>query len=84
MEGVEDMQILYGEDTDEDKVMQMANRAYSDLIFDRAWYEFDFWSWVVRIWQEPALVGSDMIRKYERKLFFTVEYGIKTLYANTL
>jgi len=76
--------IAGGEDTDEDKVIQMANRAYSDLIFDQAWYEFDFWSWVVRIWQEPALVGSDMLRKYERKLFFTVEYGFKTLYAKLI
>jgi FAD/FMN-containing dehydrogenase len=76
--------IAGGEDTDEDKIIQMASRAYSDLIFDRDWYEFDFWSWVVRIWQEPALVGSDMIRKYERKLFFTVEYGIKTLYAKLI
>jgi FAD/FMN-containing dehydrogenase len=70
-----------GEDTGEDKIIQMANRAYSELIFERAWYEFDFWSWVARVWREPALAGSNMIRKYERKLFFTVEYGFKTLYA---
>ncbi len=76
--------IAGGEDTDEDKIIQMAGRAYSDLIFDRAWYEFDFWSWVVRIWQEPPLVGSDMIRKYERKFSFTVEYGFKTLCAKLI
>ena len=76
--------IAGGEDTDEDRIIQMANRAYSDLIFDRAWYEFDFWSWVVRIWKEPALFGSNMIRKYERKLFFTVEYGFKALYAKLI
>jgi FAD/FMN-containing dehydrogenase len=73
-----------GEDTDEDKIIQMASRAYSDLIFDRTWYEFDFWSWVGRIWREPALFDSNMLRKYERKLFFTVEYGFKTLYAKLI
>ena len=72
------------DDTDEDKIIQKANRAYSDLIFDRAWYEFDFWSWVDRIWKEPAFFGSNMIRKYERKLFFTIEYGFKTLYAKLI
>jgi len=76
--------IAGGEDTEEDKIIQMANRAYSDLIFDRAWYEFDFWSWAGRIWKEPALIGSNMIRKYERKLFFTMEYGLKTLYAKLI
>ena len=72
------------EDTDEDRVIQFASRAYSDLIFDKAWYEFDFLSWVGRMWREPALIGPNMIRKYERKLFFTLEFGIKALYAKLI
>ncbi len=69
------------QNTAEDKIIAQAQRAYSELIFDKAWYEFDFAHWVGRIWKDTSFFGDGFIRKLERKLFFTLEFGFKTVYA---
>jgi len=76
--------IAGGEDTPEDKIIAQAHRAYSDLLFDEVWYVFDFWSWVEKMWGEPKFFGPDFIRKTERKVFFTLEFGFKTFYAKLI
>ena len=76
--------IAGGEDTPEDLVIRRAHRAYSDLIFELAWYEFDFGSWIGRIWSETGFFGSNFIRKLERKLSFTLEFGVKAGYAKLI
>lgn len=73
-----------GEATEEDKIITKAQRAYSDLIFDEAWYKFNFWSWVKTIWSDTSFFGHNFIRKTERKLFFTLEFGFKTIYAKLI
>lgn len=65
----------------EDVVIAQAHRAYSDLINERAWYEFGFWDWVSRIWSETRFWGEDFLRRSERKLAFTAEFTVKSLYA---
>jgi hypothetical protein len=73
-----------GEDTREDQIITAANRAYSNLIFDQAWYEFDFSAWRARIWEDTDFFGENFIRKFERKLFFSLEYGFKSFYAKLI
>lgn len=73
-----------GENTQEDEIITQAQRAYSNLIFHEAWYVFDFSSWVHRIWSETEFFGKNFIRKTERKLFFTLEFVFKTLYAKLI
>lgn len=73
-----------GKDTPEDVIIASAHRAYSDLLFDEVWYLFDFWSWVEKVWGETSFLGEDFIRKTERKLFFTLEFGFKTFYARVI
>lgn len=73
-----------GQNTEEDKLIAQAQRAYSELIFDKAWYEFDFAHWVSRIWKDTSFFGEGFIRKLERKLFFTLEFGFKTVYAKLI
>ncbi|MBV1905891.1 MAG: hypothetical protein KUG75_07430 [Pseudomonadales bacterium] len=73
-----------GEITDEDKIIMRAQRAYSDLIFDQAWYKFNFSSWIGHIWKDTDFFGSNFIRKTERKLFFSLEFGFKSLYAKLI
>ena len=70
--------------TPEDHIIKDAHRAYSELIFHKAWYEFDFANWLKKIWVEPEFFGDDFIRKFERKLFFTLEFGFKELYAGAI
>ncbi|WP_373096222.1 FAD-dependent oxidoreductase [Zhongshania sp.] len=73
-----------GEDTPEDKLIQQAHRAYSELIYDEPWYEFDFAGWGDRIWSETSLWGDHPLRKWERKLFFSAEFGFKSMYAKAI
>tara|TARA_R110002110_G_scaffold404606_1_gene623128 strand:- start:154021 stop:156459 length:2439 start_codon:yes stop_codon:yes gene_type:complete len=68
----------------EDDIIAQANRAYSNLIFYDPWYEFDFSSWVNKIWHEPDFFDKNFIRKTERKLSFSMEYGFKSLYAKLI
>ncbi len=76
--------IANNKDTHEDRLITKAHRAYSELIFHKAWYEFDFWSHVNKIWSEPIFFEKNFIRKLERKLFFSMEFGFKTLYAKAI
>ncbi len=71
-------------DTPEDLLIQEAHRAYSDLIYTEAWYKFPFWSYAARIWSDTPFFGANFIRKLERKLMFTVEFGFKSLYAKAI
>lgn len=73
-----------GEATPEDDIIAAAHRAYSDTIFDVAWYEFDFAEWIGAIWRDAPFFGPNFIRKLERKLMFTAEFGLKTLYAKAI
>ncbi len=71
-------------DTPEDLLIQEAHRAYGDLIYTEAWYKFPFWSYAARIWTDTPFFGANFIRKLERKLMFTVEFGFKSLYAKAI
>ncbi len=71
-------------ETKEDIIIQQAHRAYSQLIFDKAWYEFDFEYWSDKVWHDTDFFGNNFIRKLERKLFFTLEFGFKQVYANLI
>jgi FAD/FMN-containing dehydrogenase len=70
--------------TQEDKLIAQAQLAYSKLIYDEAWYKFDFFPWVKKIWSDTDFFGTHFVRKIERKLFFTLEFSIKTLYAKLI
>jgi hypothetical protein len=73
-----------GQDTEEDLLIQRAHRAYADFIFDAAWYRYDFGRWLRELWGETPLLGAHFLRKLERRLFFTLEYGGKALYAKAI
>jgi hypothetical protein len=61
-----------------------AQRAYSDFIYDKAWYEFEFMPWVKQIWSVSNTKESNWFRKIERTLFFTVEFSFKACYAKLI
>jgi hypothetical protein len=39
---------------------------------------------VGKVWSEPAIFGKNLIRKIERKIFFTLEFSVKSLYATLI
>lgn len=71
-------------DTAEDVVYAKAQDAYAKFIFDRAWYEFDFARWIGTMWTEAPFLGDHLLRKLERRLFFTLEFGFKSAYAKLI
>lgn len=73
-----------GEDTEEDRLIAQAHRAYASFIFDAAWYRYDFGDWLGKLWHETPFFGKNFVRKLERRLFFTLEYGGKAVYAKVI
>ena len=71
-------------DTPEDLLIQEAHRAYGNLIYYEAWYKFPFWDYAKRIWSDMPFFGANFIRKLERKLMFTMEFGFKAFYAKLI
>ena len=71
-------------DTPEDVLIQEAHRAYARLIYVEPWYNFPFWNHARRIWTETPFFGENFIRKLERKLMFTAEFGFKGIYARAV
>ncbi|HKZ36501.1 MAG TPA: FAD-dependent oxidoreductase, partial [Chryseolinea sp.] len=67
--------------SDEEKVIIEAQRAYSNFIYDVAWYEFEFMPWVKKVWGVSNTAESNWLRKIERTLFFTLEFTFKAGYA---
>jgi FAD/FMN-containing dehydrogenase len=73
-----------GTPSDEEKIILQAHRAYSDFIYDKAWYEFEFMPWVKRVWGTSNTAESNWLRKIERKFFFTIEFTFKAAYAKLI
>jgi len=67
--------------TDEDRYAHRVAKEYADFIHIRPWYEYDFWSRFVGLWSETPLWGNHVLRKWERKLILSVEYGLKSAYG---
>jgi FAD/FMN-containing dehydrogenase len=74
----------YDEDTDEDRVYAKAQADYAQFIFNEAWYEFDFTGWIGTLWRDTPFFGDHFLRKIERRLFFTLEFGVKAGYAKLI
>lgn len=72
------------EDTPEDLLIQEAHAAYGELIYYEPWYVFPFADYAGRIWTDTPFFGRNFIRKLERKLMFTAEFGFKALYAKAI
>jgi hypothetical protein len=70
--------------SEEERVIIQAQRAYSDLIYDKAWYEFEFMPWVKKVWRVSNSAESNWLRKMERTLFFTFEFTFKAGYAKLI
>jgi FAD/FMN-containing dehydrogenase len=71
-------------DTPEDLLIQEAHRAYGDLIYFEPWYKFPFWDYAGRVWGDTPFFGKNFIRKLERKLMITGEFGFKAMYAKLI
>ncbi|HEX2210392.1 MAG TPA: FAD-binding oxidoreductase [Longimicrobium sp.] len=67
--------------TDEDRFAHQVAADYGRFIHSIPWYRYPFGSKLRALWSDVPLWGKDPVRKWERRLSMTVEYGIKGIYA---
>lgn len=63
--------------TDEDRFAMQVAREYGDFVRGAPWYGFDYAGRLQALWRDTDWLGDDMLRKWERRLVLSLEYGIK-------
>jgi hypothetical protein len=57
---------------------------YAAFLKQTPWYQYPFGAELAGLWRETPLSGASMIRKIERRIALTLEYGAKALYAKAI
>ncbi len=70
--------------SDEDRYAHRVAADYGAFIHVRPWYEYRFAPKLKAVWAELPLWGAHPLRKWERKVFLTFEYGVKAVYASVI
>jgi len=70
--------------SEQEKTIIKAHRAYSDFIYNTAWYEFEFMPWIKKVWISSDQSNASFLRKWERTIFFTIEFSFKAFYAQLI
>src|SRR5262249_49117718 len=65
--------------TDEDRYAYEVAADYGKFIHVVPWYEYQFGPKLAGVWTDVPLWGKHPIRKWERKGFLTLEYGVKAI-----
>lgn len=73
-----------GSRTPEDEFAAQVARDYGNFIPTRPWFEFPFAHKFRELWTSTDLFGPRFLRKTERKIFLSFEYGAKALYAGLI
>lgn len=63
--------------TEEDRLAAQVARDYGSFVRTAPWYAFDYGARLRALWRETAWFGDDMLRKWERKLVLSLEFGMK-------
>ncbi|MEI7719832.1 MAG: hypothetical protein WCI89_01330 [bacterium] len=72
---------LGGSQTEEDVYAAKVAQEYGAFIPTDPWYQFPYGKKFIGLWTETHFFGSHFLRKLERKVFLSLEYGVKTGYA---
>lgn len=70
--------------SEQEKTIIKAHRAYSNFIYNTAWYEFEFMPWIKKVWISSDQSNASFLRKWERTIFFTIEFSFKAFYAQLI
>ncbi|MCI0663882.1 MAG: FAD-binding oxidoreductase [Acidobacteria bacterium] len=71
----------------EDLYAAKVAKEYADFIYDYPWYDFPYFSHFTGVWtldNEREHTWRQAIRRFERKLFLSLEYGVKSLYSSVI
>ena len=69
---------------DEDRFAYKVARDYADFVHIRPFYEFHFARYVKGLWTSTPLWDVHPIRKWERKLFLTLDYAVESVYCSLI
>ena len=70
-----------GRDTPEDQFAQKIAVEYGKFMHTVPWYEFPFFSKLGQLWRETPMTGPRFVRKWERRMALTAEFGAKGIYG---
>lgn len=70
--------------TEEDRFAHEVARDYGTFLHTIPWYRYPFGERLGELWTEVPLFGRHPLRKLERRLFLTVELGIKAAYGGLI
>jgi hypothetical protein len=73
--------LSFQELTDEDRYAQKVAVEYGNFLHTIPWYEFPFGEKLKELWSQTGLWGQDPMRKWERKIILSLEYGVKSMYG---
>lgn len=73
-----------GEMSDEDRYAQAVAEDYGRFIHVYPWYQYGFAARLRGLWSDLPWWGNHVIRKWERKLILSLEYGFKAAYASLI
>jgi len=72
------------EATDEDRFAARVAREYGLFVQDRPFYEFSFFSALRGLWSDTRLFGPHIVRKWERKAWLSLDYGVEAAYCGVI
>ena len=72
---------IAGHDTPEDAFAARVAREYGRSLSTGRWYDFPFAAALEALWKEVPVPGPHPIRKWERRVALSIEYGVKALYG---
>jgi hypothetical protein len=70
--------------TPEDEFVLKVADDYSSFLRQTPWYAYPFFETLRRFWSEVPLTGGNPVRKIERRVGLSIEYGFKAIYAKAL
>jgi hypothetical protein len=66
--------------SDEDKYAAKVAEEYARSLHSRPFYDFPYGRALTELWRDVPLRGANQVRKVERRVILSVEYGIKGVY----
>ncbi len=68
----------------EDVYAARVAKEYADFVHIRPFYEFSFAKSLSGLWRETPWMGPHLLRKWERRIFLSLDYGIEAIYCGVL
>jgi hypothetical protein len=67
--------------TPEDLLARKVTQGYAEFLHTVPWYKYPFLEKAGALWSDAPLDGPGLLRRWERKLALSAEYGVKSGYA---